>query len=58
MDGSQSGRGCGSTTRHSVNGGLGRKLSGLGFELGLSSESSDAVSLHMVAKFPERSRWR
>jgi hypothetical protein len=47
-----------STTRHSVNGSLGKKLAGLGFELGVSSESSDAVSLHMVAKFPERSRWR
>lgn len=47
-----------STSRHSVNGSLGKKLAGLGFELGVSSESSDAVSLHMVAKFPERSRWR
>jgi hypothetical protein len=47
-----------STTRHSVNGSLGKKLAGLGFELGVSGESSDAVSLHMVAKFPERSRWR
>lgn len=47
-----------STTRHSVNGSLGKKLAGLGFELGVSGETSDAVSLHMVAKFPERSRWR
>ena len=47
-----------STTLHSVNGSLGKKLAGLGFELGVSSETSDAVSLHMVAKFPERSRWR
>lgn len=47
-----------STSRHSVNGSLGKKLAGMGFELGVSSESSDAVSLHMVAKFPERSRWR
>ncbi|WP_374457959.1 hypothetical protein [Nocardioides sp.] len=47
-----------STTRHSVKGSLGKKLAAFGFELGVSGESSDAVSLHMVAKFPERSRWR
>lgn len=47
-----------STTRHSVNGSLGKKLARLGFDLGVSSETSDAVSLHMVATFPERSRWR
>lgn len=47
-----------STTRHSVTGSVGKKLAKLGFDLGVSGESSEAVTLHMVAEFPERRAWR
>lgn len=46
------------STQHSVDGQLGKKLKKLGFELGVSSERSEALSLRLVAEFPEKGRWR
>lgn len=44
---------------HSINGSLGTKLKGFGFDLGGTTSHSDATSLHIHATFPQakRSRW-